>query len=196
MKKWGDSLREEGLLRRPRYADVFNRVDRSDFIPEGYGKLADMDEPIPIPFGQTQSAPHIDGIFVDYVEPAENETALEVGTGSGYLSAILSFLVRRVVSVERIASLSKWASKNVSSLGRDNIDFIVGNINRICFKTRFDIIISTASFRTEPLFLKEMAKSGGRIIFPLGSFPPQRLIGYKGGKKEYLGDVAFVSIQD
>lgn len=196
MKKWGSVLRDDGFLRKSSHADAFNEVDRSDFVPEKFRKYSDDDEPIPIPFDQTQSAPHMDAIFINYGDPRDNEIALEIGTGSGYFSTILSLLVRRVVSLEFISGLSRWAAGNISKYGRKNVDLITGNINRACLKEKFDIIISTASFKDEPSFLGGMIKPGGRIVFPLGSSPPQRLIRYKDGKREELGSVAFVNIVD
>jgi protein-L-isoaspartate(D-aspartate) O-methyltransferase len=196
LKKWGDALRNEGFLIKQEYIDVFNLVNRSDFVPERFRKHSDNDEPVPIPFEQTQSAPHMDAIFINYVEPKDDEMALEIGTGSGYFSTILSFLVRRVVSIEYLPGLSQWAAGNISKYRRENLDLLVGNINRICLREKFDIIISTASFRNEPDFLSKFIKPGGRIIFPVGSLPPQRLVGFKNGKRKELGSVAFVNIAD
>ena len=196
MKSWGTILSKEGFLGNSLYIKVFDFIDRSDFLPDELKKYSDSDEPVPIPFDQTQSAPHMDAIFVDRGGPTEEDTVLEIGTGSGYLTTIMSYLCRRVVSVERIPGLSKWASSNISKYARKNIDLIIGNVNRACLKEKFDLIISTASFREEPDFLIKFIKPNGRIIFPLGSYPPQRLVTYKNGKRKDLGSVAFVNIVD
>ncbi|MEM0135559.1 MAG: protein-L-isoaspartate O-methyltransferase [Thermoplasmatales archaeon] len=196
MIRWGDILTKEGFLNKPAYAKSFNLVDRADFVSEEYKKLSNSDEPIPITYNQTQSAPHMDAIFVNYGEPSPSDIALEIGTGSGYLTAILSFLCRRVVSIEYISALSRWAYRNISKYGVKNVDLIIGNINRVPLKMKFDLIISTASFRKEPDFLKNLIKPEGRLIFPVGTSPPQRLIRYKNGKRDYLGSVAFVNIVD
>lgn len=196
MKQWGSVLSEEGFLGNAAYADAFNLIDRSDFLPEEYGKFSTTDEPVPIGYNQMQSAPHMDAIFVDHGEPSNDEVVLEIGTGSGYLTAVLSLLSLKVISIECVPELSRWAKKNISKYGRSNIDLMIGNVNRTCLKERFDLIISTASFKKEPDFLNDLAKPDGRIIFPLGSYPPQRLVKYKNGKREELGSVAFVNIVD
>ncbi len=193
---WGEKLTRERFLDNPDYASVFDSVDRFDFVPEEYGKRSDSDEPIPIHFGQTQSAPHMDAIFVAQGEPEKNDRVLEIGTGSGYLTTILSFLSGRVMSIERIPELAKWAGENISKYNRTNIDLVIGNVNSICINEKFDLVVSTASFRREPNFLSDLVKAGGTVIFPLGRYPPQRLIKYKNGKRKEICSVAFVSIVD
>lgn len=194
MKLWGKELSKEGFLHKHEHSEAFDRVDRSDFLQGEYEGYADLDEPIPIPCDQTQSAPHMNAIFINYGDPRMSESVLEIGTGSGYLTVILSFLSREVLSVERCPELSEFSSRNISKYGRKNIRLISGNINRMCFKRKFDLIISTASFRDEPLFLRKLIEENGKIIYPLGSYPPQRLIGFNKGKREELGWVSFVNI--
>jgi protein-L-isoaspartate(D-aspartate) O-methyltransferase len=196
LKEWGKILSKEGFLHNPTHSDTFNAVDRRDFLPEDLKKYSDADEPIPILFNQTQSAPHMNAIFVNYGEPDENDDVLEIGTGSGYLTVILSFLSKRVVSVEYLRDMLAWSSKNIAKYERKNIDLVSGNINNLCFKRRFDLIISSASFRNEPTFLNRLLKPEGTMVYPLGKFPPQKLIGIKGGKRQELGWVAFVNISD
>ncbi len=171
-------------------------MDRADFIPAEYKRYSDVDEPLPIPSGQMQSAPHMNAIFVSYGEPKGDQAVLEIGTGSGYLTTILSFLCDRVVSAELLPELSRMALSNMAKYDRRNVDLVTGNINTMCFREKFDLIISTASFKREPEFIRAFAKSGGTVIFPLGSSPPQRLIRYRGLKREELGSVAFVNIMD
>jgi protein-L-isoaspartate(D-aspartate) O-methyltransferase len=196
LKEWGKVLSEEGFLHKSAYSDAFNIVDRSDFLPDDLKKYSDADEPMPIPYNQTQSAPHMNAIFVNYGQPNENEEVLEIGTGSGYLTVILSLLSKRVVSIEYLRDMMMWSSKNIAKYGRNNIDLISGNVNNLCFKRKFDLIISSASFRTEPSFLTKLIKPDGTVVFPLGEFPPQRLIGIRNGKRKELGWVAFVNISD
>lgn len=196
MTKWGTVLAEEGLLRNPSYVRIFDLVDRADFVTEEYRGLSYSDEPVPIPYKQMQSAPHMDAIFVEYGKPSGDDLTLEIGTGSGYLTTILSFICKRIVSIEYIPGLSKWASGNISKYGVKNVDLIIGNINRTPIKQKFDIIIATASFRKEPEFLKKLMKPGGRLIFPAGVYPPQRLIRITDDKREEISSVAFVNIVD
>ncbi len=196
MIRWGEKLTREGFLHNPDYAHVFDGVDRPDFVPEEYGKSSDSDEPIPIHFGQTQSAPHMDAILVSQGEPERDDKVLEIGTGSGYLTTILSLLSGWVMSIERIPELAEWAGENISKYNRTNIDLVIGNVNSICINQKFDLVVSTASYSREPNFLSDLVKPGGKLIFPLGRYPPQRLIKYKNGKREEICSVAFVSIVD
>ncbi|MGC8562125.1 MAG: protein-L-isoaspartate O-methyltransferase family protein [Thermoplasmata archaeon] len=196
MIKWGTVLAKEGLIENSSYVRVFDMVSRDDFVPEEYKKYSYSDEPVPIPYNQTQSAPHMDAIFVNYGKPSSDDLVLEIGTGSGYLTAILSFLCKRVVSIEYFPGLSRWASKNISNYKINNVDLIIGNINKAPIKQRFDLIISTASFRREPDFLKKLMKQGGRVIFPIGAYPPQQLVRYMDDRREELASVAFVNIID
>ncbi|MGC8645109.1 MAG: protein-L-isoaspartate O-methyltransferase family protein [Thermoplasmata archaeon] len=196
MRGWGDRLKREGYLHSEAHVDVFNRVKREDFVDEGMRAFSFTDEPIPITHGQTQSAPHMNAIFVDHINPREEDQVLEIGTGSGYLTAILSLLSKRVVTVEYFYDLAHSASGRIARYSKRNVDVICGNINQICFRAKFDAIISTASFRKEPSYLLSFLKDDGRIIFPLGGYPPQRLIKIEGGKREDLGYVSFVTIID
>ncbi len=195
MKEWGLSLKNEGFLRHERDVKAFNSVDRADFLTEEYRRYSSIDEPLPIPFNKVQSAPHMDAIFVDKGKVSDADRVLEIGTGSGYLTTILSLLCKRVVSAEIDFRLLRWASANISRYGRKNIDLICGNINSLRFKEKFDLIVSTASFRKEPAFLAEMVKEGGRIIYPLGESPPQRLFLVENGIRKEIGWVAFIGLE-
>ncbi|MEM2056039.1 MAG: protein-L-isoaspartate O-methyltransferase [Thermoplasmatales archaeon] len=196
MTLWGDILSHEGYLHKERHIKAFNDVKREDFLEGRYRYYASVDEPMPLRHGQTQSAPHMDAIFVEAVDPEPEDIVLEIGTGSGYLTTILSFLCKRVISVEYYCDLAQAAAKSIARYGADNIDLICGNINSICLRENFDAIISTSSFRKEPNFLLSILKQDGILIFPLGSYPPQELIEIKSGKRAKLGIVSFVTIID
>ncbi|MEM0127724.1 MAG: protein-L-isoaspartate O-methyltransferase [Thermoplasmatales archaeon] len=196
MTLWGNILRQDGYLHWERHIRAFNDVKREDFLEGRYRDYASVDEPMPLRHGQTQSAPHMDAIFVDAVDPGPDDIILEIGTGSGYLTAILSLLCRRVISVEYYCDLAHAAAKNIARYGTDNVDLICGNINSICLRENFDAIISTSSFRREPHFLLSILKQEGIFIFPLGSYPPQELIAIRGGTRTKLGMVSFVTIID
>lgn len=196
MKAWGTVLEREGFLKTKEHITAFNKVDRADFLTDEYKASSDKNEPLPIPFNKVQSAPHMDAIFVDKGKVNEKDIILEIGTGSGYFTLILSFLGKEVVSIELDPNLLNWASSNTSRYERDNIILIAGNVNNICLSRKFDLIISTASFKKEPAFLRNMLNRDGRIIYPFGEYPPQRLILFKDGKKEEIGWVSFVNVSD
>ncbi|MEM0140722.1 MAG: protein-L-isoaspartate O-methyltransferase [Thermoplasmatales archaeon] len=196
MSNWGDRLEKERYLHQERHIRVFNSVKREDFVDRKYKAFTLSDEPLPLEHGQTQSAPHMNAIFVDLVNPTQDDSVMEIGTGSGYLTTILSFLSGKVISIEYYCDLARSAAKNIARYERRNVQIICGNVNSICLKAKFDAIISTSSFRKEPAFLFPLVKENGIFVFPLGSYPPQKLIMFKEGKKTEIGMVSFVTIVD
>ncbi len=173
-----------------------NAVDRRDFLPDNVQKYSDIDEPLDIPHGQTQSAPHMNGIFLEISGVIESDEVLEIGTGTGYLTTMLGFLAKRVISVEIFTDLAIYAMQNIKKYGLKNVEIINANINQICFNCKFSLVISAASFSSKPIFIYEKLKANGRMIYPLGRYIPQSLIIYKNGKENKIGNVAFVNIID
>ena len=89
--------------------ELFDRVPRHLFLPEGVWARAYADEPVPIGYGQTASQPSLQAMYLEILRPTSDDTVLELGTGSGFLTALLSQLANRVYSVERIPELSARA---------------------------------------------------------------------------------------
>ncbi|MCL5680878.1 MAG: methyltransferase domain-containing protein [Candidatus Thermoplasmatota archaeon] len=194
MTLWGNKLKNDGYLKDPKIIEVFNHIDRKDFLPDQWKNFSEMDEPIELAMGQTQSAPHMDAIMAEWAKTNVNDDVLEIGTGSGYFTTILSFMASKVLSVEYFEEMIRWAKKNISKYKRDNIELVGCNINDFCIRKKFDLIISTASFSKKPTFLYALMKQDARLIYPIGSYPPQRMIYYRNRKEEIIADVAFVPI--
>ncbi len=171
-----------------------NTLDRSIFLPDNLKKYADLDEPLEIGFGQTQSAPHMNGIILEISNLKDNDVVLEIGTGTGYLTALLAYLAKRVVSVEIIKNFATSAKKSLEEYGIKNVDLINGDINTICLKEKFSLIISAASFKRKPKFLYEKLSDNGRLVYPLGSSPPQILIYHSITGDSVVAHVSFVNI--
>lgn len=164
---------EEQLIKREikdkRLLDVFGRVQRHSFLPEDLKISAYADFPVPIGEGQTISQPYIVALMTEILGIQNSDKVLEIGTGSGYQTAILAELAKEVYSVERFASLSEAAQKILAELGYNNIRLKVadGTCGWQEFAP-FDKIIVTAASPRIPLPLAEQLKEGGRMVLPLG----------------------------
>ncbi|MGC8546356.1 MAG: protein-L-isoaspartate O-methyltransferase family protein [Thermoplasmata archaeon] len=189
-------MKGEGILKTNRVIEIMNSIDRSDFLPENIERYEDIDEPLDISYGQTQSAPHMNGIFLEISGITEEDDVLEIGTGTGYLTALIASLARSVLSIEIIKDLALFARSNIKKYNLKNVEIVNANINRMCLKNKFSLIISAASFSYKPIFLYEKLKENGRMVYPLGIYIPQSLMIYKNGEERRVGTVAFVNIID
>jgi protein-L-isoaspartate(D-aspartate) O-methyltransferase len=173
-------LREELELRGivdARVLDAIEQTRRDLFVPVSLQQAAYDDSALPIGEGQTISQPYIVALMTQELHLAGEEKVLEIGTGSGYQAAILSRLCRRVVTIERIESLSMSAQRVLAELGVRNVIFLIGdgtlgNAER----GPYDRVIVTASAPAVPEPLYEQLKPGGRLVAPIGDESMQELI--------------------
>lgn len=149
--------------------DVMHLVDRKIFVPSTYANNAYDNGPLPIGFGQTISQPYIVALMTDLLELKPDYKVLEIGTGSGYQTAILSHLVDKIYTIEYIAALA-WKTKHkLKKMGYKNIEFKRGNgYFGWEEKSPFDAIIVTAAAPHIPPQLIKQLKSGGRMVIPVG----------------------------
>ncbi len=156
-------------IKNPRVLDAFYKVPRHKFVPEELLGSAYGDFPLAIGYGQTISQPYIVALMSEYLDLTAKERVLEIGTGSGYQTAILTELSSRVYSIERIASLAKKAKDSLDQLGYSNIEIMSGD-GTLGWpqQSPFDRIIITAATRNIPGPLVEQLKEGGKLIVPLG----------------------------
>ena len=172
---------EEQLLSRgvkdPRVTEAMKNVPRHLFVEEVLWERAYEDHPLPIGEGQTISQPYMVGAMTQALALKGKEKILEIGTGSGYQTAILAELAEQVFTIERIESLSKEAEGILHQLGYQNIVFRVGDG---CLGWReqapFDGILVTAGAPTVLETLFEQVKDGGRMVIPIGQSKSQELI--------------------
>lgn len=148
--------------------DVFKKVERHKFVPEELIATAYADYPLPIEEGQTISQPYIVALMTDSLGLTGKEKVLEIGTGSGYQTAILAELAQKVYTIERFKNLLEKAENLFKELGYKNIKTKLGD-GTLGWKeaSPFDRIIITAACPRIPLPLIEQLKEGGRIILPL-----------------------------
>ena len=153
----------------PRVMKVMARVPRDRFVPPEMKAAAFDNGPLPIGHGQTISQPYIVALMTDLVQPQPEHVILEVGTGSGYQTAILSELCRKVYSVEVVAALSEAAATRLKRLGYANIETRTGNgYQGWPEHAPYDGIVVTAAASHIPQPLIDQLKPGGHLVIPVG----------------------------
>lgn len=181
-----------------RVLTAMEKVPRHLFVPENLRACAYQDEPLPIGEGQTISQPYIVAYMTEILNLIGQERVLEVGTGSGYQTAILAEIVHQVFTVELVASLSLRAQSVLEQLGYKNIDFRVGDgTYGWPEQAPFQAILVTAAARKIPPNLESQLADGGRMIIPVGEdFQELVLVTMKDGRlnRQNLLPVRFVPL--
>jgi len=187
----------------PRVMATMGNVSREAFVSQDLKHLAYDNGPLSIGYGQTISQPYIVALMTDLLQPEPDQIVLEVGTGSGYQSAVLSQLVKKVFTIERIQVLGDFSAARLKLLGYNNIEFRTGNgYDGWPEHAPYDSIIVTAAASHIPQALIEQLKFGGRLVIPVGlPYMPQELMLVE--KKEQgeihtrnIIGVAFVPLQE
>jgi protein-L-isoaspartate(D-aspartate) O-methyltransferase len=156
-------------VRDPRVLDALREVPRHLFVPEDLRSRACEDRALPIADAQTISQPYIVAIMTELLGPEAQHRLLEIGTGSGYQTAILSRLSGRVFSIERHPGLANAARGLLTTLGITNVDVHVGDGTvGLPAEAPFDRILVTAGAPSIPEALKEQLADGGRLVIPVG----------------------------
>jgi protein-L-isoaspartate(D-aspartate) O-methyltransferase len=156
---------------------LFDRVPRHIFLPEGMLPRAYEDAPLPIGYQQTASQPSLQAYYLTLLRPERDEKVLEIGTGSGYLTALLALLADRVYSVERVRELSQRARKALDAMALKNVALLVGD-GTIGWKKYqpFDVVVVSAASPRVPPALVDQLGDGGRLLIPIGSKESQELV--------------------
>ncbi len=156
---------------------LFDEIPRHRFLPEGVWNRAYEDAPIPIGYRQTASQPSLQARYLDILAPTPDDKVLEIGTGSGYLTALLSRTADRVYSVERIRELSVRARRALDDLEIRNAALMVGDgtIGWRKYAPYDVVVVSAASPSVPQAYLDQMA-DGGRMLIPVGSLDTQELM--------------------
>lgn len=199
-KKMVESQLAPRGIKDPRVLEAMRKVPRHLFVQETQRGSAYEDYPLPIGEGQTISQPYMVALMTEALNLSGEESVLEIGTGSGYQTAVLAELACKVYSVERIPSLAGQARKTLDSLGYKNV------LVRLSDGTLgwpeyapFDRIIVTAGAPSIPEPLLEQLVEDGILVVPVGSSLSQELIQltrYRDGsiRKRKLGGCVFVRL--
>jgi len=182
-----------------RVLDVMSRIPRERFIPPAVRDHAYDDNPLPIGKEQTISQPYIIALMTEALELKGEEKVLEIGTGSGYQTAILAGLAKKVVTVERVPELAETAVKLLKELGYENIEaHLAGEALGWPQDAPYDAIMVTAGAPDIPDELLDQLAIGGRMIIPVGPRYAQELCKVtrrrEGVKVRNLGGCRFVSL--
>lgn len=179
-------LKSRGI-QAPDVLRAMEKVPRHLFVPEELQEYAYEDHPLSIGCGQTISQPYMVAIMTELLKLKPTDKVLEIGTGSGYQTAILAELAQYVISIERIQELAEGAEKRLKNLGYTNIKIICGD-GSVGYPPEkyYDAIIVTAGSPDVPESLKEQLNEGGRLIIPVGGSNLQVLLKITKQEKDYL----------
>ena len=168
-------LAERGI-RDVRVLDALRKVPRHEFVPETLRQEAYEDHPLPIGEGQTISQPYIVAAMLEHLALQATDRVLEVGTGSGYVTALLSLLCAEVYSVERHAQLAALAESTLHRLGYRSMKIRVGDGSQGWPEyAPFDAILVSAATPEMPPALFAQLREGGRMVVPIGPASSQEL---------------------
>ncbi len=156
-------------VKDPRVLEAMRETPRHLFVPESLRAYAYEDRPLPIGHRQTISQPYIVAFMTELLRPEPDDVVLEIGTGSGYQAAVLSSLVKTVVSIEILPELADQAKVQLAAAGRNNVQVIIGDGYRgLPGRAPFEGIIVTAAPPEVPAALVEQLAVGGRLVIPVG----------------------------
>ncbi|XXF81040.1 protein-L-isoaspartate(D-aspartate) O-methyltransferase [Myxococcaceae bacterium GXIMD 01537] len=170
MGDWGLAafLERQGIRDR-RVLEAIRGLSREDFVPEPSRGDASQDTPLPIGYGQTISQPYVVAFMTEALHLRGHERVLEIGTGSGYQSAVLARVCREVYTVEIVPQLACSARRRLHRLGFQNIFFRLGDGARGWPEAApFDAILATAAPSDVPAALLAQLKRGGKMVIPVG----------------------------
>ena len=179
-KRLVESLKDRGILTKPEVIKAMLIIPRHKFVPKDAESSAYMDSPLSIGIGQTISAPHMNAMMCEYLELAEGDKVLEIGTGSGYHAALCAELVApensenpgHVITIERHEELVKNARESLKETGYEHKVTVIHGDGTLGYPkdAPFDKILVTAASPSKiPVPLREQLKDGGILCIPAGS---------------------------
>ncbi|MCK4781324.1 protein-L-isoaspartate O-methyltransferase [Candidatus Parcubacteria bacterium] len=184
-----DNLIEDGWLKTPRIIEAFRKIKRNDFMPAriGYAEgvaggpedikhLSELDQPIPIGYGQTISQPLVVAFMLEHLQPKPGDKILDIGSGSGWTTALLAHIVGdkgRVISIEVVPELSKFGKENITKynfIEKGVVEIVCADGSKGYKKQApYDKILVSAAVQQEkiPEPWREQLKNGGRMVTPV-----------------------------
>ncbi|MBL7045644.1 MAG: protein-L-isoaspartate(D-aspartate) O-methyltransferase [Parcubacteria group bacterium] len=171
MKELIEELKKEGVLRRLNILNAFKNIDRKDFVPFVYKSESYGNRPLPTDCAQTISQPYTVAFMLDLLDPQACEKILDVGSGSGWTTALLAHIVGKegcVIGVEIIPELVKFGKKNLAKYNFKNAKIIQSD-NALGYENNapYDRILVSAASTTLPETLVQQLKIGGIMVIPV-----------------------------
>lgn len=194
-----ETLRTKGITSLPVLKAVAE-VPRHLFVPEGVRHRAYEDSALPIALGQTISQPFVQATYLQALNLTGEEKVLEVGTGSGYQTALLAQLAAMVFSIERHSGLAQQAKHTLDQVGITNVSIMVGDgtLGWRPYAPYDAILVAAASPDIPEPLLEQLAPEGGRLVIPIGGRETQQLVMVERQGNEYqrqkLAEVRFVPL--
>ena len=168
-----NQLRKRGIIDTA-VLDAMSTVPRHRFVSRIYRSMAYTDNPLPIGHGQTISQPYVVALMTELLQLDRKHKVLEIGTGCGYQTAILSILSKKIITIEVLSSLSTKSRKRLTKLGYNNVDFhCADGKNGLSKEAPFDRILVSAAPETIPDELIEQLAPKGYMVIPVGSLYDQ-----------------------
>jgi protein-L-isoaspartate(D-aspartate) O-methyltransferase len=168
-----DQLSKRGIIDTA-VLDAMSTVPRHRFVSRIYRSMAYTDNPLPIGLGQTISQPYVVALMTQLLQVDRKHKVLEIGTGCGYQTAILSVLSKKVITFEVLSSLSRKSLERLTNLGYKNIDFhCADGKNGWSKEAPYDRILVSAAPETIPEVLIEQLAPNGYMVIPVGSLYDQ-----------------------
>ncbi|MDR2875272.1 MAG: protein-L-isoaspartate O-methyltransferase [Methylobacillus sp.] len=156
----------------PAVLELLDKVPRENFVPPRYLGLAFADLEIPVGHGQTMLAPKLQARIVQSLDLKKSDRVLEIGTGTGFMTALMAHLAKHVLSVEIVPELTAEARRNLAAPGMDNISLETGDGARGWLNAApFDVIALTGSVPVLPDELRQQLAGGGRLFAVIGEAP-------------------------
>jgi protein-L-isoaspartate(D-aspartate) O-methyltransferase len=160
----------------PRVLEVLGSVARERFVPEAYRSLAYADLPLPLAHGETMMKPVVEGRLLQALALQPGDEVLEIGTGSGYVTACLARLAREVVSVDLLEDFTRQARGRLDALGLGNVRLETADALAYAPTRKFDAVAVTGAVATIPAAFAQWLKPGGRLFVVHGASPAQAAV--------------------
>ncbi|HUO94723.1 MAG TPA: protein-L-isoaspartate O-methyltransferase [Steroidobacteraceae bacterium] len=181
----------------PAVLEVLGRVPRERFVPAAFAALAFADTEIPLPAGQSMLAPKIHGRILQAVDLRAGETVLEVGAGSGYLTACLAALGGQVTTLEIEPELAKLATDNLRATGHTGVQVFGADATRYTPTQRFDAVVLTASLPEYDPRYADWLRIGGRMFAVVGDTEPMAALKItRAGERDFGRESLFETVVD
>jgi protein-L-isoaspartate(D-aspartate) O-methyltransferase len=151
--------------------EVLGEVPREQFVPRDYASLAFSDTEIPIGYGEYMMTPTVEGRILQALDLTCSDKVLEIGTGTGFLTACLATITSHVTSIEIHEKLLKRARENLADAGIDNIDLLKLDATQELPSGRYDVVVVSGSlYRFDPRYVEKLV-AGGRLFVVIGNAP-------------------------